>query len=144
MAYYYKPQQLMDHIHDLLTDHKSDLGIGYVGYADEQLLPYYPAVLVDSGPINRELQATHQFGLIFHLALWIYHAKLDDAHADRSKADMELCHLVTELLHSDLTLGGNVIFGYVTEEMPGIFHRPSGPTTIGTRLSYEATARKVF
>jgi hypothetical protein len=76
MPYFTEPEQLLDFVYALFNDDKAALGIQYVGYSDENILPKYPAVVVSIGvPVQRELYATRTFSLEFQLQLVTRHGQ---------------------------------------------------------------------
>jgi hypothetical protein len=109
MAYFTEPEQLLDYIYNLLVANKVDLGIRYVGYADEVLLPQYPAAVVSlNAPVDRELRATGTFNLRFAAQVVVYHARLNTSRKTRTKEDMQIAAAIRNKLHEDYTLGGGV------------------------------------
>jgi hypothetical protein len=116
-----------------------------VGYGDEaQLVMGYPAAIVSSGALQRELATTAQFGIFLNVIVWVYHALLTQDHATRTKNDLLMATAIREIFHADLTLGGKVIAGFFDSELPGQINRNAGDSVIATRMSYIATTRKVF
>lgn len=136
------PQEVMDYIKALLEN--SSIEFKYIGYGDERLLPNYPAVVVDSGPFTRELHGTHTFLLHFIVTLWVYHANLSATHQVRTQEELELVKQITALLHEDMKFGGNIVFGHVASEAPGIFQRPKGDRAVGTRMTWLGTTQERF
>src|SRR5688572_27164484 len=97
-------EQVMDYIYEYLDLHKGEVGIKYVGYGDEELLPGMPALIVTGEPDTREVEGTNQFKRIFFLSVFIYHADLSINHRVRTQQDMQLATEVKRLLHADYTL----------------------------------------
>jgi hypothetical protein len=144
---YYDILQPFDHIVGLLDDNKAALGLRYIAQNDEELIPQYPAILVQTDSINRELHATRQFYVEFNLDLWIFHAELSVSTAVRSRKDIELATAVRKLLHDNNTLDGHIIFGYVNGEFPGISARviqANMVTIVTTRLTWSGENRVPF
>jgi hypothetical protein len=144
---YVAPEEVLDHVYNLMVTNKTPLGLGFVGYADEELLPEYPAVVVSAEPLARDIHATHQFLVRFNLSLWVYHAKLTDSHKVRSKSDLLLVTAIRNVVHSDFTLGGNIVFGHVDSENPGILVGPRGrrgDAVVGTRMTWTGQGRVPF
>ena len=133
---YSTPEQVLDYLYNLLVANKVALGLGFVGYAEEKLITKYPAVQVSAEPLIRELHATHQFRVNFNMSLWVYHAKLTDSHKVRTKNDLLTVTAIRNLLHSNLTLGGNIIFGFVDSENPGVLASPKNDPVVGTRMTW--------
>lgn len=144
---YYDILQPFDHIVELLDDNKATLGLAYIAENDENLIPEYPAVLVQTDNVNREIHATQQYLVQFLLDIWIFHADMSVSTAVRSRQDIELATNVRKLLHANSTLGGHIIFGYVTGELPGITARvidASVASIVTTRLTWIGENRVPF
>jgi hypothetical protein len=133
---YSVPEEVIDHIYNLLDTNKVTLGLGFVGYGDVDLIPEYPAAVVTGSPLDREIHATRQFKLTFRCNIWVYHAKMTDTHKSRTQDDLILASDIRGLIHQDKTFGGNLIFGYVENEDPGIMVRPRKEVVVGTRLGW--------
>ncbi len=145
MPYFTEPEQALDYFYNLLNTNKTTLGIRYVGYADENILPQYPAVVVSyNTPIDRRIHATRQFQLEWALQFMVYHARLTASHKTRTKEDMQLAKAVRDLLHTDHTLGGSVIFGFVQSERPGILAGSKGQATVATTLIWAGESRATY
>jgi hypothetical protein len=139
---YSEPEQVVDFFWNLLNTNKTVLGLGFVGYGDETLLPKYPAALVSfSAPVQRELGPTGTFSLTFAIQVLVYHARMTASHKTRTKEDMQLAAGVREKMHDDYRLGGNIIFGFVESERPGIVADNKGRMNIGTVLFWTGTSR---
>jgi hypothetical protein len=136
---YYDILQPFDFIVDLLNDNKATLGLRYIAQHDEELIPQYPCVLVQTDRTDTSQHATGQFAKIFNIDLWVFHAELTVGRATRSRMDIELATAVRRLLHSNYTLNGHIIFGFVNGENPGLTARIIGPgvtTIVTTRLTW--------
>src|SRR5574338_549580 len=145
MPYFTEPDEALDAIYDKINNARNELGLGYVGYADERLLPRYPACVVSfNAPVDRTIHALHQFRLNWSIQIIIYHARLSASHKVRSREDMQLAAAVRNKLHSDFTLGGGVIFGFVASERPGILADDKGNANIATALVWTAESRAIF
>lgn len=139
--------QPFDYIVQMLKDNMPALGIEYVAGNDEELFPVYPAILVQTDRTDREIHTTNMFRVEFHLNLWVFHAKLTVDTATRSREDIQLATNVRKLLHSDRTLGGHIIHGFVDGEFPGISARVSDTGQTGvvtTRLTWAGQNRVLF
>ena len=135
------------HIHDLLADNKDSVGVKYIGFGDERLLGNYPSVVVTSEPLDRTVHGTHHFEVILRCSIWVYHAKLGVGHKIRTLEDMQLAKEITKLIHTDFTLGGNVVFGHIDGETPGIVNRMIGgksQAVVGTRLTWTGRSIQNF
>ena len=142
MAYFTEPEQLLDHIYNLLNNNKAALGIKFVGYADERLLPHYPAVVVSyNAPVQRSLHTTGTFRLEFIAQVEVYHARMTESHRTRTKEDMQLAALIRNKLHEDYKLGGGVIFGHVLSERPGTIADAKGQANVATLLIWSGESR---
>lgn len=136
---YYDILQPFDFIVDLLNDNKATLGLRYIAQHDEELIPQYPAVLVQTDRTDTLQHATGQFLKRFNLDLWVFHAELTVGRATRSRMDIELATAIRRLLHTNYTQNGHIIFGFVNGENPGISARIIGPsvvTIVTTRLTW--------
>ncbi len=145
MPFFTEPEEALDYIHNLLESNKGDLGLSTVGYADERLLPEYPAVVVSfNAPVERDIHATRQFRLDWSIQLVVYHARLSASHKTRTREDMQLAAAIRAKLHEDKSLGGGVIFGFVASERPGIMADDRGQANIATMLIWTAESRELF
>lgn len=136
---YYDILQPFDFLYDLLDDNRATLGLRYIAQHDEELIPQYPAVLLQTDRADTQLHATGQFYKEFNLDLWVFHAELTVGRATRSRKDIELATAIRKLLHSNYTLDGHMIFGFVNGENPGISARVIGSnvtTIVTTRLTW--------
>lgn len=139
--------QPFDYIIGMLDDAKPALGLEYIAQNDEDLLPAYPAVLVQADRTDREIHTTNQFRVEFHIDIWVFHAELSVNTATRSRKDIQLATDIRKLLHSDRTLGGHIIHGFVDGEFPGISARVSNNVRTGvvtTRLTWAGSNRVLF
>lgn len=144
---YYDALQVLDHIKTLLDNKKVELGIKYIATQDENLLPEYPALLLQIGPVQRELHATQMFYVTFHLNFWVFHAEMAVGKAVRSRQDIEFATDIRKLLHEHRTLSDHIVFGYVTGEFPGETTRVVGAKTstiVTTRLTWQGENRVPF
>jgi hypothetical protein len=136
---YYDILQPFDFLYHLLDDNRATLGLRYIAQHDEELIPQYPAVLIQTDRTNTQQHATGQFYKEFHLDLWVFHAELTVGRATRSRMDIELATAIRRLLHSNYTLDGHIIFGFVNGENPGISARiieVNVVTIVTTRLTW--------
>lgn len=137
-------QELARYMTDFLDEESGELGLATVKFGSERLIREYPAVLVVPEGIQRTIHGTHTFSLTITCNLWVYHARLDISHSQRSEEDLELTSSITEKLHEDMTLGSRLIFGWVTSENQGFFNRPKGEAVVGTRMVYEGLSQERF
>lgn len=144
---FHDPEEVVDFMYELFTSHSGDLGIKYVAYGDESLLPQYPALQLTSGIFHREIIATHKFALEFNVEMWLYHANLNESHRERTRTDMLLATAVKDLLDINATLDDNIIFGFVDGETPGVMSRTVGgksTAVVTTRISWRGEGRQTF
>lgn len=151
MAYLHTLWEVADVLIDKLKDNSGPLGINYVGSYDEKRLPRYPAVVVSPGSRTKEIAGVGKFDVAFLVDLWVYHAELTLSHAARSKKDLQLVADIETLLESDYNLkDGNgidqIVFGFVTNETPGIMQGNANKTEmiVCTRMQWMATSRRGF
>jgi hypothetical protein len=141
---YYDILQPFDHLFDLLDDNRATLGLRYIAQHEEDLIPQYPAMLLQTDRTDTEQHATGQFLKQFHIDLWVFHADMSVGQSTRSRKDIELATAIRKLVHGDYTLGGHIIFGFVDGEFPGITSRIiSGgvSTVVTTRLTWQGQNR---
>jgi hypothetical protein len=141
---FYDILQPFDYIVDLLDSNKAQLGLRYIAQNDENLIPQYPAVLVQTDRVAREFHATQQFLVRFFIDLWVFHAELSSSAAVRSRKDIELAQAIRKLLHTDRSLGGHIVHGFVSGEHPGVVARVIDSNMVGivtTRLTWEGENR---
>lgn len=142
MPYFTEAEQLLDYVYNLLNNDKVALGVKYVGYSDERVLPQYPALVVSIGvPVDRELYATGTFQLTWQLQVVIFHARVTASHKTRTKEDMQIAARVRNKLHQDYKFGGGVIFGFVRSERPGIVANDKGQAVVSTVLTWSGSSR---
>lgn len=136
---YYDILQPHDFLFDLFNDNKATLGLRYIAQHEEDLIPQYPAILIQTDRTVTTQHATGLFRKVFHLDFWIFHADMSIGQAARSRKDIELATAVRKLVHSQYTLDGHIIFGFIDGEFPGITNRlVSGAvaTVVTTRLTW--------
>jgi hypothetical protein len=144
---YRDPLEPFDYIVQKLDDNKASLGLRYIAQLDEELLPMYPAVLVQIDATERRQHATRMFHLQFNIDLWVFHNELTVDKATRSRKDIQLATDIRKLLHADRTLGGHIIFGFVSGEFSGVSARlieNAVTTIVTTRLTWQGENRALF
>lgn len=155
MAYYSRPEEILVRFKDIFEANKSRLGFNYIAIQDENLIPEYPCLKIISGPLIREIHGTQKYALLFEVSFWIYHANYESTHAVRSIEDMEIAARVVRFLHQpdirvleDLTESGpnkqKIMFGYVTQEIPGTIARLEQSGVIVTRLVWNGQSEVNF
>jgi hypothetical protein len=136
---YYDILQPFDYLVKLLDNNKATLGIRYVAEHDDNLVPEYPAVLVQTDRTVTEQHATGMFRKEFHIDLWVFHADMTVGTGTRSRQDIDLATQIRKLIHSKYTMDGHIIFGYIDGEFPGITTRvirANVATIVTTRLTW--------
>jgi hypothetical protein len=136
--------EALDFIHDLLDTAKGDLGLASVWYGDENFVAPYPAAVVAPGGLVRNLYATRTFEIILQVTIFVMHGDLSVSYRTRTRDDIRLAESVTSLLHTDYTLGGNVVYGYVVSETPGAINRPKGTGIVSTSIAWNGNSRAQF
>ncbi len=134
----------MDYLKDLLETNKGSLGLEFVGYGDEKLIPRYPAAIVVGSNFNRTLHGTMKFLLLMDITIWVYHAKMTISHQTRTKEDMLIVMEIRNLIHTKYTMDGNVIFGYIQNETPGVIQRAKSDVLVGTKVDWTGTSEAMF
>ena len=51
---------------------------------------------------------------------------------------------ITDLMHEDMTLNGNIVHGYITSEIPGEIIDEKGEAVVGTRMVWYGQLREPF
>jgi hypothetical protein len=141
---FYDNLDVIEYLHDKFEDNKTALGLGYVGYADEKLLPRYPAIVLASGQVDREVALSQKFLTVITLEIYVLHAALNASHKARTQQDLLLVRAITDLLHLDMTLDGNIVHGFVAEESPGEIVGEKGAIVVGTRMLWIGQTREPF
>ncbi len=144
--------ELLDHririitnaIYDKIDDNKGPLGLKFVGKYDEKRLPRYPSVVVSAGGQGKSLHGMSTFNIDFSVILWVYHGDMTVPHAVRSEEDLRLVERIEELIEGDYTLDGLVIFGFITDQQPGVVqpNAPKGDVIAGTRMEWSALSQR--
>lgn len=139
-----RPEDVVEFLSDYLKD--SSLPIEYVAKYDEPLLPKYPAVLVMSGQMQKDLHGTHTWLLTLRAEIYVMHAKMTVSRATRNYEDLVLATQIVNYLERDLTLGRKIIAGWVENETPGAMPPRSakGAAIVSTRLMWAGTTEARF
>lgn len=140
---YRRPEEVLSYITDLLEVNKDSLGLKFIGYGKDRLIPYYPAVDVTVGNLRREIKSTQYFKVTFSVNLWVYHADLSVGHGVRTEKDLKLVTDITTLLHKDFTAADKLIFSFVDGEDPGVSDK-GNTGIITTRMSWTGESRVLF
>jgi hypothetical protein len=138
-------EDVLDYAHDLVETRKGDIGLEYVAYGSDQLLPKYPACVIAPGQTRTQKHGTHYFMTIFHIEMLVLHAKLSVSRAIRTREDLELTSRTVTALADDPTCGGLAMFSYFTDEVPqNIRTGTKSYPVLGTQLSWLVEARVPF
>lgn len=143
---FYDIIQVLDYLHNRIDNNKTELGLKYITYGDEQLLPEYPAlVLTAERPTNTELHATRQYRRVFYADLWVFHARLSTSRRVRTREDIELARRLEVFLNADRTCDGHVIQCWVESMQPIVIgtsvSSQKANAVIGTRLMWQGQNR---
>lgn len=138
-----RAEEVLNYLVELFQTNKDALGLQFVGYGTQNLIPGYPAIDVTSAATRRVIHTTQYFMVTFDMNIWVYHANLQASHAIRTKEDLELVTKAVNLLHSNFTADDKLIFSMVDEEDPGLTTRPSG-VIVTTRLVWSGESRVRF
>ncbi len=144
---YYDILQPFDYVVNLLDTNRASLGLRYIAQNDEQLIPEYPAVLVQTDATSRRQHATRQFYVEWAMDLWVFHASLTDNAATRSRKDIELATAIRKLLHTKKDMDGHIVQSWIDGEFPGVTARIVGgslSTIVTTRLTWHGENRVPF
>lgn len=143
---YTRPEEVVDHIEDLLNFAAGTLGLETVAAYDKRLLGKYPAVVIVPGTTQKTYHATHTFNLTFVIALYVYHAKMTESYRTRSQVDLELATAIISVLEADKTFGQKLVQGWVESDTPGVM-QPSvdkDVLVVGTRLNWSGISQERF
>jgi len=127
---------------DILTEAADELTLKGVYYGYQQLIPTFPALSVESGRKARVGNGTHRFEIRFSVLMMLEHGQIQSTEVNKKESE-ELSELVEQKIHEDFTLGGLVLFGYITNIDPGVRLRESEMIR-ATRLTWEGLSREGF
>lgn len=147
MAYESNIVPVTDAVIALLKSKAGEMGIAFVGAYDEKRLPQYPAIVVSPGPKAKSLPGVSYFVVDFVVDIWVYHGDMTVPHAVRNREDLLLVDKIEAVLESDYTMGNKIVFGFVTEQQPGVFQSGSSKNSTiiaGTRMRWVATSRRLM
>jgi len=155
MAYWSRPEEVLKDFETRFRARQEEFGFNFVGLQDENLLTEYPALTINQGPVLREIHGTQKYLVVFEVSFWIYHANYESTHAKRSIEDMELATNIVRYLHSpgvrtlqdDANPDPNpnrIIFGFVSQEIPGRIAREGRSGVIVTRLIWNGEVEVNF
>jgi hypothetical protein len=141
---FYDILQPFDFLVDLLDNNKAALGLRYIAKMEEQLVPEYPAILIAGENTQREYHATQIHLVRFFIDIWVFHAELTKSKSIRSREDIEMATTIRKLIHSNRTMSGHIIDGYVSSEQHVNSTRLIGQrrgTIVSTRLTWQGENR---
>lgn len=116
------------------------LGLQDVWYGDQELLPRTPAACVAPGNKTREFQgATFRTLNTFETYILAYYGKIQDVQQNLHAATT-LADAIETLVHSDLKLGGNVIYVLCTQNEPGMITK-AGALLMGARMTFQSMSK---
>lgn len=131
------------YLFDLLDANRVDLGLKGVWYGDQEKIPETPAVCVEMGPKNGELNGVPRRRLVVIDAyIILYHERIQDEQENQRQSELK-AEQVEDLLHQDDTLGGLVIHSMVTTSEPGYVQR-GGAKVKASRLTLQCTSQKTL
>src|SRR5438874_7277065 len=138
-TYFDDPVDVLDFVHDYLQDKAGEVGLEFVGYVEERLIPEYPALTLGSTSVTREIHGTHTFEVTFLLEMWIYHANLSESHRVRTREDLLLVGRVRKVMHENLRLYNDngepqCVFNWISAEDPAFMRTEKGPGVVGSRI----------
>jgi hypothetical protein len=143
------PEDAADFIKNKLDQLAETVGVAYVGYGDENLIPNYPACLVVPGRKGKILHATQTFNVDLEVDLYILHAVLTQDHGQRTRKDLQLVTAIEGIIESDYEFkDGNgdaqIIFGYIQDATPGVANRARGQAVLSTRMTWVGLSQRRF
>lgn len=143
MAYITSIPEMVQKILNLISDNAAALGLQGVYYGDEDLIPKFPAVSVQGGRKNRTIATTRQFEVALTVQINIYFGKVQSSEINTKETE-ELAEAIEDLLHTNKTMDGSVVFGYVSRTDPGTARAPNGVMIKTSRMFWEGRAREMF
>jgi len=106
-------------MYDLLYENRLPLVLEDVWEGDQNLIPRVPAICIVMGDYKRTLSgAPFRTDNEFTIYLMVYHGGVRDNQLNYRECN-ERAEAIMTLLHTDKTMGDNVIHGYVTGMEPG-------------------------
>lgn len=139
-------EDLIEYWLDRLDSYKESLGFQFVGGYEERVITDYPAVIFGNGSTSKDVGGTHTFLIDHMLDIYIHHAEATVTHRKRSLENLQQVTILTRFLEADRTLGNRIIFGYVTDERPGLIQPRTTPSKfiVSTIINYRATLKARF
>ncbi len=147
---FYDNLDIIDYLYTKFKTEANTLGLGFVAYPEEEMLPKYPALMLSSGTLAREIHTTHFFRNEIVIEIFVLHAALSKSHRARTREDLLLCRSIVLSLHADRSLGvdtegrKNIIDGFVVDEVPGEILDDRGVAVVGTKITWAGQLREPF
>ena len=131
-------------IKNILITNQTNLGLKAVLYGNHTMLPVSPLAVVIPAPKHRELQGVGGPGGRTLITIAVYvdvlSSKVGDESIERLALD-QLAERIEDLLHNDVTVGGLVIHGFVTDWVPGETTVPQGGEYRTVRLTFAGVSK---
>lgn len=142
----FRPEHVVEHFYNDFMENASILGLNYVGKYGERLVPAYPAVVVSSAPMLKEVHGTHTFLMELRCIVFVFHAEMKLTQARRSYEDLALATQIVDFMERNFTLGNRIIFGFVESEVPGAkpARNRSSDVVVSTQLTWMGAAERRF
>lgn len=122
MAHTYKATVLAMAIKDLIEANKATLGINEVYYGDHNNIPVGISAAITAGTKHRDLAGVSGPGgrsmNTLNVVIFIYYSVVEAEATARLAVD-QIGEAVEDLLHTDTTMGGLLIHGFVQDVIPG-------------------------
>lgn len=126
----------------LLDDNKTALGFNAIYFGDTSLKPSYPTAVVRSNTLSRAIKGTRKFSLVMTHDIVLSVFKMGDPKG-REEDIHDLVDAVEAVLGTDRTLGGSVIFAFVTtQDMVDI--ETGSVVSRGVAMTVESWSQETF
>jgi hypothetical protein len=135
--------ELSQYMYDLVYNNRLILGFEDVYDGEQDLIPRTPACLIVMGEYTREYTgAPFRTDNTFTVFLMLYHEKIQDTQLNQREC-MEQAEQLMLFLHQDLTMGGLVINGFVSNIEPGYIKSGKSMTYV-SRLTWTAFTKTMI
>lgn len=139
-----KSEVVANYIYQMMITNKAALSVASVWYGDQELMPLTPALCVSPGNKKREFQgASFRTLNTFETYILVYYAKIQDVQQNLHGTTV-LADAIEDVVHSDLTLGGNVVAVLCTQNEPGMINKAGTGLVMGARLTFESISKTTF
>lgn len=102
------------YLYESLEAEKDSLGFKAVWYDIEGLAPTTPAVIIEPQNKSRAISNTgHMVENTFQVSIILLHSRMA-SKSETNEESLEFAEAIEAHLHSDKTLGGLIVHGYVT------------------------------